>query len=210
MKRCAVAVALTLLAALVVGIPGAASATAGSAPPQQLGVAWTNTGSGCAKSAVDVRTAPDNSQIRVNIRDFFAQQGPGTAPTDIRRTCQITAQLFDIPPGYRYTVVAASYHGYAVLAAGATARFRSNYYFITDPAPAMADHAMSGPFQDKWDAADAMITGTSACGDMPKLILNQDVRVSSGSSSRTFTNWIGYDTDDTTFDATYDISWQQC
>jgi hypothetical protein len=64
---------------------------------------------------------------------FQTYVGPGTTIKDHTHNCQLHLGL-NYPQGYSFSVIDATYHGYAQLDAGTSATFYSTYYFSASAA----------------------------------------------------------------------------
>lgn len=64
--------------------------------------------------------------ITLGFDAFQAYIGPGTSITDRSKTCNLLITL-KFPLSYSFSVISATYHGYAQLDPGVTGSFRSTY-----------------------------------------------------------------------------------
>ena len=62
---------------------------------------------------------------------FQTYIGPGTVQADRSKACQLHLNL-KYPGGFQYSVVDATYHGWARLDKGVTGQFITSYYFSQD------------------------------------------------------------------------------
>jgi hypothetical protein len=71
--------------------------------------------------------------ITYGFDQFQTYIGPGTKAADHSKNCQLHLNL-KYPGGFQYSVVDATYHGFARLDAGVTGSFITTYYFSQDAA----------------------------------------------------------------------------
>jgi hypothetical protein len=69
--------------------------------------------------------------ITYGFDQFQTYIGPGTAPSDRSKNCQLHLNL-KYPGGFQYAVLDATYHGWARLDEGVTGSFITTYYFSQD------------------------------------------------------------------------------
>lgn len=69
--------------------------------------------------------------ITYGFDSFQTYWGPGTSGADHSKNCQLHLTL-KYPGGFQYSVVDATYHGWARMDAGVTGSFVTSYYFSQD------------------------------------------------------------------------------
>jgi len=110
-------------------ITSGVSAPASPPPSGQITVdVATVLGSGCPAGTAAVAVAKDNTAFTVSYSNYLAQVGPQSAPTDIRKNCQLALRVH-VPQGFTYAIAEADYRGFAALSSGATGMEQANYYF---------------------------------------------------------------------------------
>ena len=194
-------------------ITSGVSAPASPPPPGPITVnVVTVNGSGCPAGTTAVDVAKDNSAFTVTYSSYLAQVGPQSAPTDIRKNCQLALQIH-APQGFTYAIAEADYRGFADLASGATGMEQANYYFQGTAPTARVPHKFSGPFEDDWQTTDATDVASlvfAPCGVDRLLNINTELRVAAGSSSASSTSFMTMDSTDGSIHTTYHFEWKQC
>lgn len=144
----------------------------------------TINGSGCVPGSTEVSIWEDNSAFDLLFSAYWAGVGPGFLPTDQRRNCQISVVVHP-PRGYTYAIAAAAYQGTASIAQGATATYRTSYYFKGQSPLPPHNRTYVGPYDDQVrfvDVTDPAQTVWAPCGQMRNTNINTEVRVSAGTS----------------------------
>lgn len=206
MTMAAVAV---LTASVLTGPAAAAEPAAVAAPPEKITVdVLTVNGSGCPAGSASTRVSPDNTGFHISYSDFVARDGSGATPTAFRKNCQVALQIH-IPQGFTYAVASAEYRGRAMLAGGATALQRSNYYFQGDSNDNFVDHPFSGPMYGSWRTTDRTEINElvyAPCGRTVILNVNTELRVNSPGSP----SWISLRSSDGDVDTLINFNWKHC
>jgi hypothetical protein len=211
------AAVLALFASLLNATPASATGFLGAAVPPPtdrivIDVVTVN-GSGCPAGTAAVAVSPDNTAFTVTYSQYMAQVGVGSAPTDLRKNCQLSL-VVHVPGGFTYAIAKADYRGFASLAKGATALERANYYFQGQSATAFKSHSLAGPFGDDWQATD--MTDLAAlvfapCGALRNFNINTELRAAVGTSNpKASTSFIAMDSTDGSIDTKYHFQWQRC
>jgi len=203
--------AATGLALSMITAPVSAPASAPPSGPVTVGVVTVN-GSGCPAGTTAVAVASDNTAFTVTYSDYLAQVGPQSAPTDIRKNCQLSLRVH-VPQGFTYAIAEGDYRGYANLASGATGMEQANYYFQGTAPTARVPHRFSGPFQDDWETVDATDVASlvfAPCGVDRLVNVNTELRVAAGSSDPASTSFMTMDSTDGSIHSTYHFEWKQC
>jgi hypothetical protein len=201
-----------VLSALSLSSPAHASAAEASAPPTTpitLDVQTVN-GSGCPAGTASVAMLPDNTGFRIYYNRYLAADGGSSAPTDIRKNCQVNL-LVHIPQGFTFAIARADYWGRAHLEAGATALERANYYFQGSSDNTYVDHQFSGPYDGTWRATDITQTADliyADCGATRSLNINTELRVDAGTSSAR--SYISMRASDGQAYTLVQFSWKEC
>lgn len=179
--------------------------------PVTVSVVTVN-GSGCPAGTTAVDVASDNTAFTVTYSTYLAQTGPQSAPTDIRKNCQLALQIH-VPQGFTYAIAEADYRGFADLASGATGTEQANYYFQGTAPTARVAHKFSGPFENDWetnDVTDVAALVFAPCGVDRLLNVNTELRVAAGTSSPSSTSFMTMDSTDGSIHSTYHFDWKQC
>lgn len=172
----------------------------------------TVNGSGCPAGTTAVDVASDNTAFTVTYSTYLAQTGPQSAPTDIRKNCQLALRVH-VPQGFTFAIAQADYRGFADLASGATGMEQANYYFQGTAPTARVAHKFSGPFENDWetvDSTDAASLVFEPCGVDRLLNVNTELRVAAGSSDPSDTSFMTMDSTDGSIHTTYHFAWLQC
>ncbi|CAN8098832.1 unnamed protein product [Discula destructiva] len=90
------------------------------------------TGSGCPSGSVSTSLSSDKTVVTLGFDRFQTYIGPGTSLADHSKNCKLLLSL-KYPPGYSFTVISSTYHGYAQLDPGVTGTFSSLYFFSSLP-----------------------------------------------------------------------------
>jgi hypothetical protein len=177
-----------------------------------IGVVTVN-GSGCPAGTAAVAVSPGNTAFTVTYSNFLAQVGVGSAPTDLRKNCQLNLKV-NVPQGFTYGIAQADYRGFASLAKGASGVERANYYFAGMSPTAYATHTYKGPFGDDWQATDTTDIAAivyNPCGEKRNFNINTELRVNVGTSDpKKTTSFMAMDSTDGNIDTIYHFSWKKC
>lgn len=141
-------------------------------------------GSGCPAGTSTITVSPDNTSATVTFDRYMALIGVGAKATDFRKTCQIALQMH-APAGFTYAVLQADYRGYASLAPGANAQFKTSYSFQGTAPTAVNSHGWNGPMDEGWassDVSDVTSLNWAPCGENRYLNINTELRVNAGAS----------------------------
>jgi hypothetical protein len=213
-KRTAFVAAATLLA---LTLPSSASAgedaavDAAAAGKITVEVKAIN-GSGCPAGTASVDPAADDTGFEVKYDRFAARSGPGSAPTDRRRNCQLGVQVH-VPQGFTFAIARADYHGYVYLGSGATALARTNYYFQGDQDNTFVDHSFAGARYGAWHATHVTPVAElvyAPCGRDYILNVNSELRVNPGHSDPRRTNLLAMRTTDARVNTIFNFAWKRC
>jgi hypothetical protein len=209
-------VLVAFLCSLFISAPASATGflTVPGPPPRDrivIDVVTVN-GSGCPAGTAAVAVAEDNTTFTVTYSQYTAHVGVGSAPTDMRKNCQLSL-VVHVPAGFTYAIAKADYRGFASIARGATAVQRASYYFQGSSQTAWRAHNF-GPMVDNWQATD--VTDLAAliwhpCGALRNFNINTELRVNVGTSDpRRTTSFIAMDSTDASIDTLYHFHWGRC
>lgn len=211
LRRTLLVGSVTTLALLLSGPAQADDESA--TPTEQVTIAATSNGSGCAGNTADVETLPNNAGFTVTYRsEYLARAGIGADPTDFRKNCQVNLQV-DRPEGFTYAVATGSHRGFANLPAGATGLQRWSHYFQGSSTTRFEDNRFAGPFRDFWrtfDQVDQADLIFAPCDAERNLNVNTELRVAAGTSSPGTATFMAANSSDNRVDASYRFIWRRC
>ncbi|MGW4210346.1 DUF4360 domain-containing protein [Lentzea sp. NPDC004789] len=179
-------------------------------PPPGAVTIDTINGSGCPKGTTTVTVSPDNSAFHVVFSSYAAKVGPGAAPTDFRKNCQLSIRV-NAPDGFVYGISEVDYAGYLHLERGATSSLKSSFYFQGMADTGSRSHSWQGPVDDEWRATDV---GSPIiyppCGVNRNLNINTELRVNVGTSDAKKASFMAMDSLDGHAKTDYIFSWKRC
>ena len=155
----------------------------------------------------------DSSSGAAPTREFTAQVGAGSQPTDFRKNCQLGLNVH-VPQGYTYAIASTDYRGFARLERGASATQTAFYYFQGESKTSRSRHSFTGPVDGDWQRADR--SGISSlsflpCGEQRYLNVNTELRVDAGwSDKKKTTILLTMDSTDGNLDTAYHVAWKKC
>lgn len=191
------------------------SAFGGNPPPPPHGIVIDSlavNGSGCPAGTASVAVSPDNTAFTVTYSKYMAQVGPGSAPTDRKKNCQLKL-LVHVPRRYTYAIVSAVYRGFASLAPGASGTQRASYHFQGNAHTINSIHHFNGGFNNDWQTTDTVHVAArdfAPCGAKRNLDINTELRVDPGTSSPSSTSFMEMDSTDGSIQTVYHLAWKQC
>ncbi|GAB3492954.1 DUF4360 domain-containing protein [Amycolatopsis cihanbeyliensis] len=209
---------LTLIAAAGLALSMAtapATAPASSDPPNDRIVVDVETvnGSGCSPGTAAVAVSSDNTAFTVTYSDYLAQIGPGAAPIDFRKNCQLNL-VVHVPHGFTYAIAQADYRGFAHLAKGARGYQQAGYYIQGTSPTSRIGHNFDGPHSDNWQTTDRKEVHElvfAPCGEERSLNINTELRVYEGSSDADKnTSFMTMDSTDGSVNTEYHFAWKKC
>ncbi|MER7581894.1 DUF4360 domain-containing protein [Kitasatospora sp. NPDC097691] len=205
------ALAATGVAASLFGSPGFGGNPLPPSTPIVIDSVAAN-GSGCPLGTAAVSVAPDNTAFTVTYSNYMAKVGPGSAPTDYRKNCQLNL-VVHVPGGYTYAVVSAGYQGFASLAQGASGTLRAGYHVQGSPRTSNTTHRFEGAFQNDWQVTDTVDVAArvfAPCGAERNLDINTELQVDQGTSSPSATSFMSMDSTDGSIRTVYHLAWKRC
>ncbi|KAK2748052.1 hypothetical protein FQN55_004601 [Onygenales sp. PD_40] len=157
--------------------------------PEEIQIIETeNSGNGCPQGTVSTIISEDRTVVTFGFDAFQTYIGPGTAMSDHSKNCQLHFRL-QYPGGFQYSVLDATYHGYARLDEGVTGNFYSAYFFSESAADTAITRAtISG---EEWLAGDIYVKNDqventaivwSPCGAEGMLNINNRIALTSTES----------------------------
>ncbi|CCH33324.1 DUF4360 domain-containing protein [Actinosynnema sp. NPDC047251] len=172
----------------------------------------TVNGSGCKPGTAAVAVSDDRQAFTVSYSDYLAKVGPGAAPADLRKNCQLNLEVH-VPQGFTYGIAKSDYRGFGKLERGASGTEKANYYFQGMSETTYKSHTWNGPLDDNWEATDEVPIGAVAyapCGEKRNFNINTELRVSAGTSGARATSFMTMDSTDTSLSTTYHFAWKVC
>jgi hypothetical protein len=107
-----------------------------STPPpegQVLILSTKTSGPGCDPSKTSVDISSDLTTVTIGMTDMAAYAGPlSPVGSRNRRNCAIHTKL-RYPGGYQFSVMTATYNGWAKLESGVIGHLTSTYFFSSNP-----------------------------------------------------------------------------
>ena len=177
---------VTVLSTLALCGPAAADDAVLTPPSGQVTLdVQTVNGSGCPAGTATAAMLADNTAFKISYTQYLAQDGGTSAPTDIRKNCQVNV-LVHIPQGFTFAIARSDYWGKMHLESGATALERANYYFQGSSDSSYVDHGFTGPYDGTWRATDITEVADlvwAPCGVTRSLNINTELRVDAGTST---------------------------
>ncbi len=168
-------------------------------------------GSGCPQGSVGTNFNNDRTAFTLLFDRFVAQAGPGIAPTENRKNCQLNLNI-NVPNGYRYSLVTVDYRGYVELEAGVLANQQSAYYFQGNLKQATARSSFFGPTSQNYVYRDKFAFETvvwSPCGGNANMNINSVVQVNNN-RNRNAQGMITTDSIDGRVEQKFAIVWSRC
>ncbi|QXJ23228.1 DUF4360 domain-containing protein [Actinomadura graeca] len=204
---------IAALAAAIVAVPVLTSSPAPAAPGPD-GVTVTvrsENGSGCPAGTTTVAVADDGGAFTVTFGStaFTARAGGGSAPTDLRKNCQLALRV-GAPAGYTYGIKRVDHHGSANLEKGASGQLKSTYYFSGLPMRPSYTSSVKGPYSGGWHFVenDIRLETYKPCGEELNLNLNQEIRVTLGDADPAKVSSLSVGVSDGS--PTYTLAWKTC
>jgi acetyl esterase/lipase len=121
---------LTLgLAALAYALPSTELVEADTPDPNEVyfqDITWL--GTGCTSANTGNYTSGDRQTLTLEFDAFVASIGPGVAPSNWRKNCQLNV-LLHYPGGFQYSILDTIFRGYVLIDANITATQEAVYYF---------------------------------------------------------------------------------
>ncbi|MFD5813075.1 DUF4360 domain-containing protein [Streptomyces sp. NPDC127038] len=189
---------------------GAGAAT--PRPPDRIVVdSVAANGTGCPQGTAAVAVSPDGSAFSVTYSNYLAQVGPGSAPADSRKNCQLDLAVH-VPGGLTYAIVSTQYNGFASLAPGASGTQRASYHLQGNAATSKT-HNFAGGFTGDWQTTDTVPVAAlvfAPCGQESNLDINTELQVDPGTSSPGATSFLGMDSTNGTVKTVYHVALKKC
>lgn len=206
-----------LLPALAAAAPALNNALNAPNPSdiQILSATWS--GNGCPANTVSTSLSPDRTAITFGFDAFQTYIGPGVPPQEHTKNCAIHLQL-KYPGGYQFSLVEATYHGFAILDEGVTGSFLSSYFFSQD-ADALSTTRTEiqggglwagGQVYTKQDQIPTASMIYSPCGAEGMLNVNNRISLRTDGKNPEASGSITDDDATIAFTQQVNIQWQKC
>ncbi|EMR63777.1 putative secreted protein [Eutypa lata UCREL1] len=180
-------------------------------------ISASTSGNGCPQGTVTTDLSPDGTVVTFGFDAFQTYIGPGTSVADRSKNCQLHLNL-QYPGGFQFSVVEATYHGYAQLETGVTGTFLSTYYFSQDAGATYKTTTRTsiegggvwelGQVYTKQDQVPTAAVIWSPCGATG--LLNVNNRIALTSSNTTAFGTISDDDATVAFTQQVHVNWQAC
>ncbi|KAH7410943.1 hypothetical protein BKA64DRAFT_741572 [Cadophora sp. MPI-SDFR-AT-0126] len=206
--------AALLLPALALANP-VAQRQAKSPPADEIKIiSAQSSGNGCPQGSVSSTISPDRTVVTFGFDAFQTYIGPTAAQADKTKQCQIHLSL-QYPGGFQYSVVDATYHGWARLDPGVTGTFVSSYFFsqaasqtCTTRSTISGAQWVNGDVYTKQDLIESTAVIWSPCGANGILNVNNRIALSSTNSKQT--GELSNDDATVAFTHQLHVAWQPC
>ncbi|KAK7750349.1 hypothetical protein SLS62_007757 [Diatrype stigma] len=178
-------------------------------------ISASTSGNGCPQGTVTQDLSPDGTVVTFGFDAFQTYIGPGTVVSDRTKNCQLHLNL-QYPGGFQFSVVEATYHGYAQLEEGVTGTFLSTYYFSQDAGATTTTRTSIdgggvwalGQVYTKQDQVPTAAVIWSPCGATG--LLNVNNRIALTSRNSTAFGQISDDDATVAFTQQVHVNWQAC
>ncbi|KAL2070706.1 hypothetical protein VTL71DRAFT_13732 [Oculimacula yallundae] len=173
-----------------------------------------SSGNGCPQGSVSSTISPDRTVVTFGFDAFQTYIGPTAIQADKTKQCQIHLSL-QYPGGFQYSVVDATYHGWARLDAGVTGTFVSSYFFsqaasqtCTTRSTITGKQWLDGDVYTKQDLIESTAVIWSPCG--ANGILNVNNRIALSATNSKLTGELSNDDATVAFTHQLHVAWQPC
>lgn len=169
-------------------------------------------GSGCNNAdtrgqAYDINRDGLPDQFEIIFSHYNVQQGPGIAPSDARKNCNIKIHL-KVPRGAQFSIPQVQFIGYADLDEGVRGVQQVHYTFPRLGGSPRFATVLQGPMSDEYRRTDTLgVAPWSPCGADTPLGIHAEISVS-GDRSRS--GLMTTDQIDGTMKHIYYANWRQC
>jgi hypothetical protein len=172
-------------------------------------------GNGCPQGSVSTSTSPDKTIITYGFDQFQTYIGPGIVASEHSKNCQLHLSL-KYPGGFQYSVVAATYHGFARLDKGVTGTFLTSYFFSQDASKTSTTRMTAtgggglelGQVYTKQDTIETTATIWSPCGTTG--LLNMNNRLSLTTTNTSASGELSNDDATVAFTQQLHVAWRAC
>lgn len=205
---------LPALAAAAPAINNAAD-TPNPSEIQIISASWS--GNGCPANSVTSTLSPDRTAITFGFDAFQTYIGPGIPVQERTKNCAIHLNL-KYPGGFQFSLVEATYHGFAILDEGVTGSFLSSYFFSQDPDALSVTRTdleggglwAGGQVYTKQDQVPTASMIYSPCGAEGMLNINNRISLRTDGKNPDASGSITDDDATIAFTQQLNIQWQKC
>jgi hypothetical protein len=210
---------MQLLAGLLLPVLAAATpahlVSRGGPPLDQIKIISADaSGNGCPQGSVSTTISTDRTVVTFGFDAFQTYIGPSAKQADKTKQCQLHLSL-QYPGGFQYSVVDATYHGWARLDNGVTGTFVSTYFFSQAAAQTSTTRSsisgkqwVNGDVYTKEDKIESTAVIWSPCG--ANGILNVNNRIALSSTNSTQSGELSNDDATVAFTHQVHVAWQAC
>ncbi|KAF2430996.1 hypothetical protein EJ08DRAFT_714005 [Tothia fuscella] len=186
-------------------------------PADQITIVSAQTsGNGCPQGTVSTSFSTDKTVVTFGFDAFQTYIGPGTKPADKSKNCQIHLTLH-YPGGFQYSLMTATYHGYARLDPTVTGSFLSTYYFSQDASRSASSKTtltgpqyLSGAVYQKTDTVENASTIWSPCGAEGILNVNNRIALTTSGNDKNASGELSDDDATVAFEQKVAVKWRTC
>jgi hypothetical protein len=159
------------LAVACVGMASARTARAAQPPSMQIEIA-SIAGTGCPPGSVVPYPFPDASGFQLTFLQYDIK-----TPDMLHKFCNVVTRV-TYPAGWQFSVVNASYHGFASLAQGVDGIFASRYWFPGTESIG-GETRLKSPFFGGFEQVDSFgVESWSPCGGKALLTIKTEAGLS--------------------------------
>jgi len=200
----------TLLVLVTSTLTLALPAPSGPNPDEVTIAGFTYAGTGCPAGSIASSASDDRTVLTLLYSDYVASIGPGTAPSDHRKNCQVVLDIH-YPQGFQYSIFSADYRGYEDLESGVTGQQVATYYFSGQTQQATGSTTWTGPKTSDYLVNDELAVESivwSPCGATLPININSQIRLTS--SVPTASGLLTTDSTDFKFHQIFHLQWRKC
>jgi hypothetical protein len=168
----------------------------------------TYDGTGCPEGSVAQSFSADRTSFTLIFDQFVATKGPGVAPSENTKTCQVNLDL-KVPQGWQYSIGTVDYRGFVALPKKMKAKQETTYYFDGDGDLASADTTYAGPVSKSYLIRDTLPFSTvvwSSCDVVRPLTMTTQLSLKGGTEPGQISN----DSVDGKVKFVLALQWKQC
>lgn len=132
-------------------------------------------GNGCPAGSASVTLSPDAKSLSIIFDQYSAQAG--RQRTIDRKSCNIAIPVH-VPNGMSVSIIQVDYRGYVSAPVGASAKFRTEYFFAGSRGPTF-EKDFNGPYDQDYTLKSNLALNAivwSACGEDVNLRVNTSMQ----------------------------------
>ncbi len=164
-------------------------------------------GNGCPAGSASVTLSPDAKSLSILFDRYAAEAGGGRSID--RKSCNIAIPVH-VPQGMSVSIIDVDYRGYVSAPVGASANFRTEYFFAGSRGPAFAKNFV-GPYDNEYTLKSTLGLNSivwSACGEDVNLRVNTSMVAKA--NRRMDTTLATVDSADFKAGLIYHFQWRRC